>query len=210
LPAEGRLLAGLRCVARAGGGTPEGAAREAEAAIRAGAGALVSFGLAGGLDPALQPGAILRPEAVLWRNASFPTDADLTAALGGVTPVTLLAAEATIAPAREKLAAHAATGAAAVDLESGAVAETARRHGVPFAVLRAICDTAGENLPPAALVALDPAGKITFLRLAHSLVRRPGQIRALMALAGHATIARKNLGREVARIAARGALLPWL
>jgi adenosylhomocysteine nucleosidase len=158
----------------------------------------------------LLPGAILRPATVLWRNATFPTDADLTEALGGVTPGALLAAEATIAPAREKLAAHASTGAAAVDLESGAVAEIARRHSVPFAVLRAICDTARENLPPAALEALDPAGKITFLRVAHSLVRHPGQITALLALAAHANAARKNLGREVARIAARGALLPWL
>jgi adenosylhomocysteine nucleosidase len=210
LTAEARLLGGLPCFVRAGGGTPAGAAREAEAAIRDGARALVSFGLAGGLDPGLRPGTILRPAAVLWRNASFATDADLTDALGGAASGILLAAEAAIAPAREKLAAHAATGAAAVDLESGAVAEIARRHGVPFAVLRAICDTASENLPPAALVALDPAGKITFLRLAHSLVRQPGQIPSLLALAAHATIARKNLGREVARISARGALLPRL
>jgi adenosylhomocysteine nucleosidase len=210
LTAEARLLAGLPCITRAGGGTPAGAAGQAEAAIRAGAKALVSFGLAGGLDPALEAGTILRPATVLWRKASFPTDADLTAALGGVTYGKLLAAEATIVSAREKQAAYAATGAAAVDLESGAVAEIAHRHGVPFAVLRAICDTASENLPPAALEALDPAGKIKFLRLAQSLLRQPGQIQALLALAAHANTARKNLGREVARIAARGALLSWL
>ncbi len=210
LTAEARLLSAVPCVVKAGGGTPAGAAREAEAAIRAGATALISFGLAGGLDPSLPAGTILRPAIVLWRNSAFAADRDLAAALGGITDEPLLAAEVAIASAREKRAAHASTGAAAVDLESGAVGEIAHRHGIPFAVLRAICDTANENLPPAALEALDPAGKIKFLRIIYSLLRHPGQIRALLALAAHADAARKNLAGEVARISARGALLPWL
>jgi adenosylhomocysteine nucleosidase len=207
LTAEARLLP-FR--ARAGGGTAEGAARMAEAAIREGARALISFGLAGALDPALRPGAILRPAGVLWNETMYPADADLLAALGGSTCGLMLAGEATIAHAVDKQAAHARTGASAVDLESGAVAELAARHGIPFGALRAVCDTATENLPPAALAALDPAGQITLVRVAHSVLRRPAQLPALMALAAHARAARAALAEEIARMSARGALQPWL
>ncbi len=210
LTAEARLLAGLPVAAYAGGGTPSGAAQAAEAAIAAGARALVSFGLAGGLKPTLRQGAILRPGGVIWKGEVFEADAGLVAALGGMTPGVLLAADATIASAEEKQAAFRETGAVAVDLESGAVAEVAGRHGARFAVLRAVCDTAEENLPPAALAALDPAGKIKFLRVAHSVVRHPEQIPALLALAANANEARKTLAKEVAALSARGALLPWL
>jgi adenosylhomocysteine nucleosidase len=210
LTAEARLLSALPVQAYAGGGTPEGAALAAEAAIAAGASALVSFGLAGGLKPALRPGAILRPIGVIWKNRHFQADPRLVAALGSATQGLLLAAESTIAWAQDKQAAFKEMGAVAVDLESGAVAEVAGRHGVRFAMLRAVCDTAEENLPPAALAALDPAGKIKFLRVAHSVVRHPEQIPALLALAANANAARKTLAKEVAALSARGALQPWL
>jgi len=210
LTAEAGLLAGLSVHAYAGGGTPDGAALAAEAALAAGAKALISFGLAGGLEPALRQGTILRPGGVIWKGMFFQADSRLVEALGGLTAGTLLAAESTIIWAQEKQAAHHETGAVAVDLESGAVAEVARRHGVGFAVLRAVCDTAAENLPPAALAALDQAGKIKFLRVAHSVVRHPEQIPALLALAANANAARKTLAKEVAALSARGALQPWL
>jgi len=207
LSAEARLLP---FASRVGGGTPEGAAREAALAISAGARALISFGLAGGLDPSLMPGAILRPAVVLWQTTAYQTDPGLVDALGGATCACILAARAPIATASAKLSAHAETGAAAVDLESGAVAEQAARAGVPFAVLRAVCDVAGEDLPQAALAALDPAGTIRILRVAYSVVRHPGQVMALLALAAHAGAARNALAKEIAWISARGALLPWL
>jgi len=210
LTAEARLVSGNAYQAYVGGGLPEGAAEAAEAALRAGAKALISFGLAGGLDPSLKPGAILRPGKVLWRGMSFTTDPELVAALGGATCVSMLAAESAIASAWEKKSRYATTGAAAVDLESGAVGEQAARAGVPFAVLRAVCDTALESLPPAALMALDQVGKIGILRVAHSVVRQPRQLPALLALAAHAGAARQALAREIAELSARGALLAWL
>jgi adenosylhomocysteine nucleosidase len=210
LTAEARLLTRSPADVRVGGGTAEGAAREAASAISDGARALVSFGLAGGLDPALQPGAILRPARIFWRDQVFTSDPALMAALGGQTCESVLAADAALMSARDKLAAHERSGAAAVDMESGAVAEQAARHGVTFAVLRAVCDGAGEDLPPAALLALDASGKIRILRVAHSVVRHPAQVPALLALASHAGAARAALAQEIARISARGALLPWL
>jgi adenosylhomocysteine nucleosidase len=80
-----------------------------------------------------------------------------------------------------------------VDLESGAVARVALAHGLPFAVLRAVADPAERNLPPAALLALDGAGRIGILRVLGSVFGNPGQILGLLALARDAAAARRAL-----------------
>jgi adenosylhomocysteine nucleosidase len=177
---------------RAGGGDAAGAARAAEA-LAPQVDALVSFGLAGGLDPALPSGALLVPHTVLDRGERFAADAGLAAALGGMTPHTLLGGGTVLATVADKRAVRAETGAAAVDLESAAVARAARRHGRPFAVLRAVCDPADRALPHAALVALDPAGGIVPLRVAAAVLTRPWEIPALLALARDAARARAAL-----------------
>jgi adenosylhomocysteine nucleosidase len=193
LVAEARLLRGLGYRVFTGGGTPEGAARCAEAAVAAGATALVSFGLAGGLDPFLPSGALIIPAGISWRGQTLRADPALADAFGGSTCDILLALDSIAATVAEKRRLWAETKAAAIDMESGAVSETAARHGLPFAVLRAICDPAGGRLRPAALAALDHAGRIGFLKVAASVLRHPGQIPALLALASDAARARKTL-----------------
>ncbi len=71
----------------------------------------------------------------------WPADPALSARLGQPAGA-LLAAEAVLASRAAKAAAWTATAALAVDLESGAVAQAARARGLPFAVLRAVCDPA--------------------------------------------------------------------
>jgi len=109
--------------------------------------------------------------------------------------VRALAAGGILATPAEKAAAREATFAAIVDLESGAVARVAARHGLPFAAVRAVCDPAGFALPPLALDALDHGGRISPWRVLRSVLRRPGQIPALVALSGHAAEARSALAR---------------
>jgi adenosylhomocysteine nucleosidase len=161
--------------------------------VERGATALVSFGLAGGLDPALRPGAVIVARDVLSNGARFATDVALGAAFGGITGQTVLAGTAVVADAVAKRALFTATGAHAVDLESGAVIAVARAHGLPFAVVRAVCDPAERDLPPAALVALGPDGGIGLLAVLRSVVRRPGQIAGLLAVARDAARARRGL-----------------
>jgi len=209
LAAEAGLLKQLGCLVLAGGGTAAGAARQAETAIAKGARALISFGLAGGLDPAMPPGTLVIPRQVLWGGHNFQTDAALCAALGGITCETILADDAIAAQAEQKRSLHTASFATAIDLESGAVAEAASRHGLPFAVLRAICDPADSDLPPAALAALDAAGVIGLGRVTASVIRHPGQIPALLTLALHARTARTTLTGRIAALVARDALRPW-
>jgi adenosylhomocysteine nucleosidase len=181
--------------ALAGGGTGAGAARAAEALVAGGATALVSFGLAGGLNPALAPGALIVPDAVRTPSMIYRTDAELTRRLGG--PVGSLFAGVTLAvTAAEKACLFAAMQCDAVDLESGAVACVAAAHGLPFAAVRVVCDPAGTTLPPAAIIALDLAGRIALPRVLASVLRRPGQVAGLLRLARDAGVARGVLLRK--------------
>lgn len=200
LAAEARLARPLGWPVLVGGGTAAGAAGAARAAVAAGATALVSFGLAGGLDPALAPGAVLVPDSIQICNERRLTDLELCHRLGGPTPHTLLGGERIAATAADKRQLFAATGAAAVDLESGAVARIAAGHGLGFAALRAVCDPAWRSLPPAALLALDHQGAIGLGRVLRSLALRPAQLPALLALARDAAAARRALQRRVATI----------
>lgn len=197
---EARIARKLGWPVETGGGTPAGAMRAAEALVANGATALVSFGLAGGLDPVLFPGDLLVPFAVMDSGERLACDPALMQRLGGATRHVILAAQDIVPTALEKRDLCRATGAHAVDLESGAVARVALAHGLPFAVLRAICDPANCSLPPAAIVALNRKGAIGFTRVLLSVLRFPRQIRDLRELAADAHIARDALVERIAEI----------
>ncbi len=205
LAAEARIARRLGLRVAIGGGTALGALAAARTLIDEGCEALVSFGLAGGLDPALRPGAIVVPAAVIVDDERYATDPELSRMLGGVTMHVLVGADAVVASVGDKRRLNCRTSAAAVDLESGPVARVATAHGLPFAVLRAICDPAERALPAAALAAVDAHGVIGFWRVAASLAARPGELPALLALAADAAVARRSLVervRQISRVAA--------
>jgi adenosylhomocysteine nucleosidase len=200
LAVEARLARPLRWPIAIGGGGYEGAHAAAERAVRDGAEALLSFGLAGGLDPGLRPGTLLLPAEVIIDGLRISTDAALRARFGTAPSPPLLGAAAPVASAADKRRLFEATGAVAVDLESGAVARVATAHRLPFAVLRAVCDPAGRDLPPAALIALDRHGAIGLARVLGSVLTHPGQLPSLAALAADATAARRALRLAVSRL----------
>ena len=183
-----------------GGGTTAGAALAARRLIDAGATGLISFGLAGGLDPALPAGTLIVADIVLANGHALRSDPVLSARLGGSTGHCCLALDHIATTPAEKHRLGQESGAAVADMESGAVALAAKAVGLPFAVLRAICDTAEQELPPAALVALDPAGNIAWARIARSVLMNPGQIRALSGLARDAAAARAACESRIAAI----------
>ena len=164
LAAEARIAANFGYPVRTGGGTPAGAEAAAKQLVSEGATALVSFGLAGGLDPALRPGAVIIPSVVLSTGRRFSADAALADRFGGLTGHTSLAGQTVASDAAEKQRLRAAMQADAIDLESGAIAAVAEIYHLPFLVVRAICDPAERTLPPAALIALRPDGAIGFQR----------------------------------------------
>ena len=197
LRAEARLARRLGVPVIVGGGTAAGASVAVSRAVTAGASGLVSFGLAGGLDPAARPGLLLVPSSVLCDGQWHDADPALMAWLGGATPHRLLAANAPAIGAADKRRLWQETGATALDLETGAVVRAAAAHRLPFAVLRAVCDPAEQGLPPAAVGALDAHGAIGLARVAASVLARPGQVPALLRLAAGAAAARGALGRRI-------------
>ena len=193
LAAEAKIARRFGWQVEIGGGTSSGAEAAALRLIRGGVGALVSFGLAGGLDPALPPGTVIVPSEVIDGDHRYRTDPDVSSLLGGATPHLLFGASAITVTIVEKARIYSETGAAAVDLESTAVAHVAEAHSLPFAVLRAICDPADRTLPPAALAALDAHGAIAIGRVLTSIAMHPTQIPALLTLASDAMTARRAL-----------------
>jgi len=164
--------------------------------------ALLSFGIAGALDPGLAPGALIAASAVI-AGLPMPTDAAWTRAIAAATGarITPIAGSDVLVPdAAAKTALLAATGAAAVDMESQVVARHARRLGVPFAVLRAIADTADEAVPPAAAHGLDEAGNPAPLRVMLGLLRRPQDLPGVIRLARRSRAALSALADAAPRI----------
>lgn len=187
------------------------AAAAARRLVDAGSTALVSWGMAGGLDPALHAGTICLPHVVISREgASFAADHHwrelVGAAIGArriVSAGKLLTSARAIDDVAGKIAAFRETGAAAVDMESTAVADVAARHGLPFIAVRVIVDTAGDVLPAAVF----PAGgsdQLHFMRLLQGLLRSPRDIASVIRLATRYRIAT----RALAAVARTGALAP--
>jgi adenosylhomocysteine nucleosidase len=178
----------------------EAAESAARALLDAGASALMTFGMAGGLDPTLKAGTVVLPRELISESgtrwlASPPWRARVAAELSPLRAVSegnLLTAARAIDSPVEKSAAFRATGAAAVDMESVAVAEVAGRHHLPFIAVRVIVDTAADQLPRA-VVNASRAGKVRIGRLVAGLVVAPGDITALIRLAQRYRIALHSL-----------------
>ena len=193
LLAEARIAREAGLDAAASGGVAARTLALAEASLRDGAEALLSFGIAGALAPTLSPGTLLLPRFV--RDGSrlgYAVDEAwrlrVAAALAAVglhaEEGDMLGADEAAASLARKAALFAATGAIAVDLESHLVARVAARARRPFLVLRAVADPASRALPPAAVNGLDERGAPAFGRVLAAVLRDPTQIPALLRLAG--------------------------
>ena len=112
----------------------------------------------------------------------------------------LLTSAVAIGDVAGKSAAFRDTGAAAVDMESLAVAEVAVAHGMPFLSVRAIVDTAADELPRAVLDA-SSEGPLRLSRLLLGVFRSPPQILPLLRLARRYRAATRSLA-AVARSSA--------
>lgn len=203
LQAEARWLNQAGFMVQVGGGTPAGAEIAARSLVTRGAKALLSFGLAGGLQPGLQPGTLLVPSEVITPTTRYHCAPELLAFLGGQTPGALWAGQSIAATTKEKSTLYKQYQTSAIDLESGAVAEIATHNALPFAVLRAVADPAERTLPPAALVALKEDGSLDICRLTRSLISQPTQLSALIKIGQDTKAARRNLLRRLATICAK-------
>jgi len=203
--ALGLLLDDVAVKAAVSGASPEKAQDLAHDLVAThGCTALLSFGVSGALSAALTPGDMVLARAVILRDGTrIEAARNMTqrlserAAAAGLTlkHVDMADAAAVIGDAAAKRALGVKTGAHAVDLESGAVADVARQAGVPFAALRTISDAADQTLPHAALGAIGPGGDIRVLTTLARLARRPQDLPAMVRLAAGSARGFKSLRR---------------
>ncbi|HEX4153608.1 MAG TPA: hypothetical protein VHY75_15480 [Steroidobacteraceae bacterium] len=176
-----RAVSGMGCAS---------AGTAARRLIDAGATALISWGVAGGLDPDLEAGAICVPREIVapdgMRFATAPGWCEALAASiahhGPVASGVLLTRSQPVAGIAEKAALRRETGAVAVDMESSAVAEVAAARRLPFLAVRVIVDTAHDVIP-AAVTAAGESGQVRIGALLAGLARSPRDIAALVRLA---------------------------
>lgn len=193
------------------GASPARAREGAAILAENGAAGLLSFGMAGGLDPALSPGTLVVARAVAGEDGTIYTaDNDwrvrFTAEIGEDLEFslgTLAGRDRPVLSAAEKTALFQATGAVAADMESHAVAAVARKLSLPFLAVRAIADPASRSVPEFALMGLSPEGRMKPGAIIARLLARPWEIPGLLALAAETRAALRNL-RRVADV---GALL---
>ncbi len=164
--------------------------------LSAGATALVSWGVAGGLDPALTPGSLVITAQVVSndQNRAAPVVATsvsrrwaerVAAGLRPRVPVScgpIVHTDRVLETAEAKRGlTH--TGAIAADMETMAVATVAQSKGVPWIAVRAVADPFDAALPAGVLSAVDGSGRVRAGRLLAALARHPSELLALPALA---------------------------
>ena len=180
------------------GGDPLRAETAAREFATAGAAGLISFGIAGGLDPALEPGDLILAEGVrlpdedvISTQASWRTA--FAAAAAGAADGMIYGSDLAVSRTDDKARLFTDYGVRAVDMESHGVARAAREAGLPFLIVRAIADPADRTIPPAALAGLGPDGEQRPFAVMLAMLRNPAQVPALIQLARDAKTALRRL-----------------
>jgi adenosylhomocysteine nucleosidase len=149
---------------------------------------VISFGVAGGLDPSLKSGDVVVATEVMAGDARWLAGLALNeelisnVALGRRRVIRggLAGVEDVVVAQAGKAALRLETGAAAVDMESHIAAAYAAEAGLPFAALRVISDPASRALPALARTAIKPNGDIDLRKIFRGVVRNPRTLRALV------------------------------
>jgi adenosylhomocysteine nucleosidase len=160
---------------------------------------VLTCGFAGGLNPDLQPGAVVvesaDPEP---QTPHSELQAKLLAA--GAKPAKFFCAERIATTVAEKKQLRDKTGADAVEMESAAIHTVCRERGIPCATIRVISDTAGEDLPLDFNALAKPDQSIDFGKLAWAIGKSPGKISALMQLQKKTKFAAERLAEVLGQV----------
>jgi adenosylhomocysteine nucleosidase len=142
---------------------------------------IINTGFCGALDPSLRIGDI-----VVWGNV--PCNSHF--ASGEIS-----SSDHVVVTAEEKRRLREKTGAIAAEMEAGAVKKTADKWGVPFYCVRAVSDTADEDMPLDFNSYRDAEGRFSLPRIALAAMSRPfTRIPALRRLEANCNVASESLG----------------
>jgi hopanoid-associated phosphorylase len=191
-------------VLRLSGMGAEAAQTAAEGLCQHGVTALVSLGVAGALDSSLKPGDLVLPDAIIHAGKRLPVNIAWRNRLQQLLPADItvingILANSAVPLTSEKTKRDLAqvTGACAVDMESGAIAEVAAIAGIPFIAVRAIIDPIQFSPPQALLGAVYPDGDVNPMRLLVLVLKRSVHVGTLMRMGNGMRAARKTLSRVI-------------
>ena len=158
---------------------------------------IISFGLAGGLNPALSSGTCVIADRIVTAMDCFPVDAGwitaLRACLPGAVQGALAGVNQPMLDAVDKARLWQSSGADAVDMESHRAALVAQRHNVPFAACRVVADSAHRSVSTVVLAGMRDDGTMALARILRTLAAHPRQLPALIGLAIDAGAAKRTL-----------------
>lgn len=164
---------------------------------------LVVAGVAGALSPTVQVGDVIVADPVLGEAGMvLPVPVHLPVPEGGPHKVRrgpLLSLDRVLVTAAEKRSAYAHATyhphppPLAVEMETAAAARVAQGKGVPWAAVRAISDSASEELPLDFNALRLPSGDLPTSKVALAAFGNPGAIPALMRLGRNTKLASEAL-----------------
>jgi adenosylhomocysteine nucleosidase len=148
---------------------------------------VLTCGFAGGLNPVLELGAIVydMDEGAPWEKALLASKAKLGR---------FECANRVACTANEKYKLWQATGMDAIEMESDTIRQLCLRKNIPSATIRAISDTAHQDLPLDFNRILTPDHRIDFAKLTARLLFKPHLIAQLLRFQGQTVTAAQSLG----------------
>lgn len=183
---------------------PQKARALARELVKKGATRLMSFGIAGALEPDLPIGSMVVGTQVVSVDSSWACDSDWVNQLSQKLPQAhcggVWGSEFLVPTAQEKRALYEKSRCLIVDMESQCAAQIAAEAQIPLAVVRVICDSSDMDVPPLVMDAIKEDGSVSVPQALLSLLRHPAQIPDLIHVGRGTGKALKGLATSVAAL----------
>jgi len=172
---------------------------------------MLVIGISGGLSPALPSGELLVAHDVRDAEGQAPApDPDWVEEMlidAGACRATVVSSDRILGTAASKAEAWARldqSRPAAVDLETASYARVAAELGVKYAVVRAVCDPADEELPLDLDSCRDKAGGVSRVKVVRQALLHPSSVGGLWDLRQRVVLCSVKLADFVERLLNRG------
>ena len=173
--------------------------------------ALIGIGFAGGLSPSLRVGDLIVASEV-WSNSErtelLPEFHSLAEAVRGIGVEfrfgKLLTVDQIVDKAASKRLLAQRFGSeeiACVDMESAALTEVCREHGLPLLIIRCVTDVMNEDLPLDFSRCVRADGTLSTVKLIRAVLAKPGSISGLWDLRNRSAMCARQMALLVRKIA---------